>query len=230
MAETKMFRLVSTVLQVEQQGLMRRSAVSAVRSLGVFLYQGTMSAQLGNWYRDALSGESVGGLIALARELLWPGGDFMKPGDAWTEESIWGFREELLGRVMHAAMPAAGAVVSKEDLGGAIYRLHFMMHCPAVLQSLIYTLVDLFLRRLLPGIIVHGLPPDPWEHEERSDARRSRRDARARAAAGGNNGVGRGGGPEVRSHGEVAGGTGAGNESGASAWVQGLLGGLFGSS
>lgn len=132
-AENKIFRLVSTVLQVEQQGLLKRSAVSAVRSLGVFLYQGTMSAQLGDWYKRSLSGDSVGGHLALVRELLWPGGEFMKFGDAWSQEEMWGYREELLARLMHASLPAAGAVVGEEEVGKAVYGLHFMLNCPAVL-------------------------------------------------------------------------------------------------
>lgn len=158
-AESRAFFLLAEVFSLQSRGWIRRQVVGFVRSLVRLLYHGAAAKRVSRAYAQAVSPSSVVTWLHWTRTtVMWPGGA-LRPyagyrpwGEQWADRAA--LRLALLGGIPQALSSLLGREASESGVG----KLHAFLQVPVVVRSLTYTLFDLLLARMFPGIPVHGLP------------------------------------------------------------------------
>lgn len=60
-------------------------------------------------------------------------------------------------RMIEQLPSALTSLLGKEAAASGCYTVHEFTQCPALVRSLVYTIIDLFLTRLFPTLRVHGV-------------------------------------------------------------------------
>jgi hypothetical protein len=162
-AEMRFFALASELFDLETSGWLRRQVVGATRTMLKLLYHGAASKKVVHAYHAAISTPSIARqLNHLINNVMWPGGKLRvsQPQRPWAQQRA--SRDEARSAILAAVGPTPLASLLGRDAAEAgVVKLHDFLQVPVLARSLAYTLFDLLLARLFPGIAVHGLPPPP---------------------------------------------------------------------
>ncbi len=164
-AESRVFALISELFQLESHGWLRRQIVGVTRTLLRLAYSGAGSRRIARAYFDQISVPALADWLRFFRvEVMWkgPGGTLRTPltERPWHEQ--WASRDETKAKMQGVLPPALLSLLSREGAEGGALRLHAFLQIPVLVRSLTYTLFDMLLLRLFPGIVVEGLQVSPY--------------------------------------------------------------------
>jgi hypothetical protein len=161
-AEHHIFHLLNELFDLHSRGWMRRQLVGITRTMFRYFFSGSAAITLQSAYSTVISAEQCAFYVQMIRdEILWPNGVWKTPGPIKTWEEVWAYRLSTQQLFIESMPAGVSSLLGKEASDGGMLKLHSFLQVPALSRSLLYTLLDLLLLRLFPGIVVHGLQHPP---------------------------------------------------------------------
>lgn len=162
-AESRFFRLISDIFDLESSGWLRRQMVGATRTMLKLMYHGAAARKVADAYQSAISPSSIAAQIHhVVHNVVWPGGKLRDPYPVRTWQQRIESREECRDVLLAAVLsPPLTSLLGTSTTEAGIVKLHAFIQIPILVRSLTYTIFDLLIARIFPGIKVHALPPRP---------------------------------------------------------------------
>jgi hypothetical protein len=144
------FGLVADLMEVRSQGFVRRNLLTLLKGLGRTLYGGTMAKGLKTSIRDLTTVPQVTSYMVMIREAVWPAGVFPTVWPERLTDDEWDTRDAALLALLDAVPASLNSLLGKKHVTLGVLRLHAFLNCAPIMRSLVYSLLDSALHRIVP--------------------------------------------------------------------------------